>query len=305
MEQEVAIIGGASAGLSAALTLGRARRRTIVFDAGEPRNKPAAHAQNIFTRDGTPPLELLRIAREQLKPYTSVQFSQSRVTGITQQSNRFIITNNKGETFSARRVILATGLTDLLPEIKGLKALWGGKVIHCPYCHGWEVRDEPVALINNGKAAEHVVPLVYNLNKQVQLFTNGTAELSPKFKEWLAGNNIPVIESTVTELIDYPAGVVVKTADGKQSQVTAVYVRATGYKFHNELAVQLGCSLTEEGAVVVDEHFQTTVPGVFAVGDLSHPMAHQVIFAASSGTKAGIACNGGLIMQDYEQYQKA
>lgn len=301
MEYEVAIIGGASAGLSAAMALGRSNRKTIVIDSGSPRNKPAPHAHNIFTRDGTPPLELLKIARQQLKPYTTVHFKNGFITKAGRKNGLITLTTDKDETITVRRLILATGLTDVMPDIKGFKELWGTKIVHCPFCHGFEFRDQSIGILLNGKNAEHVTPLVFNLNKSIQLFTNGKMDLSGHFKKWAKSNNITINETTVAEIVDDKKGLVIKFTDGTSQFLKGLYSRGVKYKFHHELAVQLGCKLTEEGSVQVDETGSTTVKGVYAAGDLAHAGAHQVIFAAASGAKAAMACHGSMTMEDYER----
>ncbi|QEC45045.1 NAD(P)/FAD-dependent oxidoreductase [Pseudobacter ginsenosidimutans] len=303
MDFEVAIIGGASAGLSAAMALGRSIRKTIVIDGGSPRNKPAPHAHNIFTRDGTPPLELLDIAKAQLKPYTTVTFKTGKVISANLNNNLITLTTDSNETFTVRRLILATGLTDVLPAIKGFRELWGTKIVHCPYCHGYELKDQPVGILMNGKNAEHITPMVFNLNKSIHIFTNGRMEFSEQFLKWTNKQNIRITETEVDELADVADGVQVRLKDGSSYLVTGIYSKGDKYKFHNELAVQLGCKLSEEGAVQVDDMFSTTVPGVYAAGDLAHASAHQVIIAAAGGAKAGMACNNSLTMEDYEHAQ--
>lgn len=300
MDFEVVIIGGASAGLSAAMALGRSNRQTLVIDSGNPRNKPAPHAHNIFTRDGTPPLELLKIAKSQLKIYPSVSFKNAFVTKAQKKNGAFQLTTDKEEVITARKLIIGTGVTDTLPDIKGFKELWGTKIVHCPYCHGWEQKDQSIGILLNGKNAEHLAPMVYNLNKEIHLFTNGKSKLSAPFTKWAQQKGINITETPVIELVNTKKGVTIKMKNGDEYHLYSIYSRGDAYKFHNELPVQLGCKLTDEGSVIVDDFFNTSVPGVFAVGDLSHPGAHQVIFAASGGAKAGMACNGALTMEDYE-----
>lgn len=296
---EVAIIGGASAGLSAALSLGRSARKTVVFDTGNPRNKPAAHAQNLFTRDGTPPLELLSIAREQLKKYPSVEIRKEKVITAVKGGDRFLLTTAEGEEYEVRKVILATGVKDLLPEVPGVSELWGNKAIHCPYCHGWETKDGPAAIIGNDAAVAHQAPLILNLNKELTIFTNGksTADIEP-----LQRKGIQVIETPVTAVKDDGEGIRIVLADGTEHYKRVAYVRPLKLLFNNELAVQLGCELDEEGAVKVSEFQETTVPGVLAAGDISHPRMHQVSMAAAGGHKAGGFCNGQLCQEDFGSF---
>lgn len=298
---EVAIIGGASAGLSAALILGRSARKTVVFDAGEPRNRPAAHAHNVFTRDGESPLEILATAREQLKVYPSVTIVPERVITAAKEDGLFRLETASGETFVVRKVILATGVKDILPEIEGIQALWGNKVIHCPYCHGWEVRNTPIAFIANDEVAAHQIPLLYNLNKDLTIFTNGTSTFSAEQQAKFRERGIRFIETQVIAIEDTADGIRIRLADGEAHDKHAAYVRPARLQFHNELAVQLGCELDESGAIKVDESQQTTIPGVFATGDVAHPMMHQVMVAVAGGLRAGGMCNAQISTEDFEK----
>lgn len=299
IDYEVAIIGGSSAGLAAALTLGRALRKTVVFDSGAPRNQPSPHAHNFFTRDGAAPAELLRIGREQLQRYDSVSLRSGKIVQAQKQGDAFLLTAEDGTEVTARNVILATGLRDILPDIDGLRELWGRYVIHCPFCHGWEVKDRPIAIIMNGDAAGEMLALIRNWNRDLRLFTNGPAKLTQELRDWMTDQDIEMRDTPIASLREDRDGLRVHFSDGHEETLAAVYARGT-YHFNNELAVQLGCKLGETGHVVADEMQQTSVPGVFAVGDLAHPGAHQVALAAAAGHKAGLACSRSLIMEDYE-----
>lgn len=289
---DTAIIGGASAGLAAALTLGRSARKTVVFDTGAPRNRPAAHAHNFFTRDGVPPSEILAIGREQLKPYPSVQLMQEEVISAEKNGTHFQLKTASGKLFNARSIILATGVKDILPDIEGVAALWGNRIIHCPYCHGWEVRDQPVAIIANGEDAAHLAAMVRNLNKDVVILTNGKSTIEGKMP-------IPVIEKTIRKVEEDNDQIKITFTDGSSVHKHAAYLKAVRLDFRNALAQQLGCELQEGGAVKVDPMFKTTVPGVFAAGDLSHPGFHQISMAAAGGHAAAAVCNGMLSMEDF------
>ncbi|SHN46041.1 NAD(P)/FAD-dependent oxidoreductase [Chitinophaga sp. CF418] len=298
---DVAIIGGASAGLAAALILGRSIRKTVVFDTGEPRNKPAAHAHNVFTRDGVSPLEILEIGREQLKVYPSVAIAQERVITAAKEAGGFRLETASGGIFIVRKVILATGVKDILPEIAGIQALWGSKVIHCPYCHGWEARNTSVGLIGNDDMAYHLIAMIYNLNKDLTIFTNGKCTFSAEQQAKLQQLGIGLIETPVTAVEDEADGIRIVLADGMVHHKHATYVRAARIEYHTELAVQLGCELDEAGSIKVDEFQQTTVPGIFAAGDVAHPMYHQVMAAATGGLRAGGMCNGQMSAEDFEK----
>ena len=298
---EAAIIGGSSAGLAAALTLGRFGRRVIVFDSGAPRNKPAAHAHNFFTRDGEPPAELLRIAREQLKPYPSIVLQPLSITGAEKTPDGFQLTGSGGERFATKKLIITTGVKDLLPAIGGMAELWGQSVFHCPYCHGWEVKGEPVAIIANGDNAWHFAQIVSALNKDIAFLTNGPSTLSEEQTGKLRRKGFSIIETPLSAIQKENGGIRIVFADGESIHRTAAYYRGDNLQYHNELARQLGCELSDAGSVVVNGMFETSVPGVFAAGDVSHDRLHQVSMAAAGGHTAAAACNGQLCAEDFEE----
>ncbi|RPD41396.1 NAD(P)/FAD-dependent oxidoreductase [Chitinophaga barathri] len=297
---EVAIIGGSSAGLAAALTLGRFARRTIVFDNGAPRNKPAAHAHNFFTRDGEPPAELLRIAREQLKPYPSVELHSITVASAEKNNGGFLLTTATGEHIQVKKIIITTGVKDVLPPVTGMQQLWGEAVFHCPYCHGWEVKGEPVAIIANGDAAWHFAQIVSRLNKNITFLTNGPSILSIEQTEKLQRKGFSIIETPLASIQKENNGIRISFADGTSIQKTAAYYRGEALEFRNEIAKQLGCQLGETGAVIINPMHETTVPGVFAAGDVSHERLHQVSVAAAGGHTAAGSCNGQLCAEEFE-----
>ncbi|RPE09292.1 NAD(P)/FAD-dependent oxidoreductase [Chitinophaga lutea] len=297
---DVAVVGGSSAGLAAALTLGRCGRKAVIFDTGRPRNKPAAHAQNLFTRDGTPPLELLRIGREQLVPYPSVSIVETAVTSAIAENGLFILHTDTGAAYRAQRVILATGVKDDLPDIPGLAALWGSKLVHCPYCHGWEIKDLPVAVFANGPMAYEFTAVLTNWHPDIILCTNGPAGLTAEQMQQLARNGITVTETPVEKVEETAGGMQISFADGTAVRRSAAYIKS-GLIFNNTLAEQLGCELTEKGAVKINHVQETTVPGVFAAGDISSEGAHQVSIAIAGGHMAAGMCNNGLAKAAFEQ----
>ncbi len=296
-QYEVAVAGGSTAGLSAALTLGRTMRKTIVLDAGAPRNRFASHAHNFFTRDNTPPQELLRIAREQLQPYDTVRLEQGFVTTARKTDDGFLLTTDDGREFSAKKLVLATGLQDDLADIPGLKELWGNRVIHCPYCHGFEVRRRPVCVIANGEAAEHFGITLSNWHSDITFLTNGDSQISPeataKFKE----KGFQIKTAPVKDLSAQGEGVKITLGDGEVLETGAVYYRPQKLVYGNSLAEQLGCEISPEGVVTVTPLFETTVPGVFAAGDLTHPGLHQLYMAAMGGHLAGTNANRQLTQE--------
>jgi thioredoxin reductase len=247
-------------------------------------------------------MKLLAIAREQLQVYPTVTLMPEKIVSAErEEGGLFRLVAASGETFRVRKVILATGVKDILPEIKGIQALWGSKAIHCPYCHGWEIRDTPAAFIGNDEAVLHQLSLIYNLNKDLTIFTNGKSSFPADQHEKWSKKGIAVIETPVAAIEDEGEGIRIVLADGSSHYKTATYVRPLRLHFNNELAIQLGCELQEGGAIKVNEFQQTTVAGVLAVGDVAHPMFHQVMAAATGGVTAGAVCNREIAAEDFEK----
>jgi thioredoxin reductase len=292
---EIAIIGGSSAGLAAAQTCGRVARNTIVFDTREPRNKPAAHAHNFFTRDGIPPAELLAIGREELKTYPSVVISNDKVIHASKEGTSFLLETAYGKQVRVRGVILATGVKDVLPPIEGVQELWGTHIVHCPYCHGWELKNTPIALIAEGEIAAEMAPMIYHLNKDLTILTNGGASID------LSHKGIQTINTPISKIVAANEGINITFADGSSIHKAGAYLKVKELIFNNTLAIQLGCALTEAGSVVVDEFKQTTIPNVWAAGDLAHPGMHQVSVAAAGGHLAAAMCTRQFNKEDFER----
>lgn len=293
---DVLIVGAGPAGLSAALVLGRIRRRVLVIDARKPRNAPSAASHSFFTQDGTPPAEILRIGREQLQPY-GVEVLDAEVTDAFGEGDGFTVVLGDGSRRSARRLLLATGVVDPLPEIEGLRELWGRSVLHCAYCHGWEVRDQPLAVYANGESATEIVALVRCLSRDVVLCTDGPSELGGD-RELLDRNGVPVREERIVRL-EGRGGELERIvfADGTDLPCRALFL-PTLPRQHSNLPERLGCTLTDFGLVQVNADGLTTVPGVYAAGDLAL-RRHQVVVASADGAIAGIAINHDLAWGDF------
>jgi thioredoxin reductase len=300
---DVLIAGGGPAGLSAALLLGRSRRATLVCDGGEPRNAAAPESHSFLTRDGTPPLELRRIAREQLAHYPSIEFAATEVVAAVAADGRFEATLGDGRQVAARKVVLATGVRDELPAIDGVAKLWGTDVFHCPYCHGWEVRDRPLAVLPNSPDPEilwHMVTLIRNWSRDVVLLTHGQALLAAEDRKRLATMEVALREEPIARL-EHEEGRLTRIVfvDGSTLPRGAVFLRPV-QRPRAELAVSLGCELSDDappGLIRVDSTWLTTVPGVYAAGDVATPM-QQVAMAVSSGAAAGAMANHALVRDD-------
>ncbi|MBE8470734.1 NAD(P)/FAD-dependent oxidoreductase [Streptomyces justiciae] len=297
---EVIVIGGGAAGLSAALVLGRARRRTLVVDAGEPRNAPSAHMQGYLTRDGMSPAEFLATGREEIARY-GVDLVRDRVVEVAEG---FTVTLESGRTLRARRLVVATGLKDELPAVPGVAERFGKDVLHCPYCHGWEVRDQAFGVLATTPLSVHQALMVSQWSKDVTFFLHTVAEsdLSDDDLRRLAAAGVKVVPGEVEALrieVDRLTGV--RLTDGSVHAREALFVAPRAVP-QNGLLTQLGAEMNETpfGAYpVVDATGQTTVPGVWAVGN-AMGFAEQVINAAAGGYRAGATINGDLLFTDLD-----
>lgn len=288
------IVGGGAAGLSAALMLGRARRRTLLIDAGEPSNRHAHGIGGLLGHDGRPPAELYALGREQLGRYTSVELCSGEVVRGERVGESFTLTLADGTRELTRRVLLATGMDYRPPAVPGVEALWGTTVFHCPFCHGWEVRERPLGVLDdNPDSGVHRALLLRFWSDDVVLFTNGPSALDAAARERLRAANVAVDERSVERLVADDAGALaaIAFADGSQTERNGLLVPAPLHQ-RSALAEQLGAAASPEpgpvavDAVAVDQLFLTTTPGVFAAGDLSGKMP-SVPNATSAGATAG------------------
>jgi thioredoxin reductase len=292
---DVVIVGGGAAGLSAALVLGRARRRVAVVDAGEPRNAPAAHMQGFLSRDGMPPGELLAAGRAEVAGY-GVEVRPARVAGI---EPGFTVRLDSGDALAARRLLVATGVGDDVPDVPGVRERWGRDLLHCPYCHGWEVRDRPLGVLGSLPGSALHAQLVRQWSDDVVFFTH-TYDLTDAERFQLAARGIEVVDGLVTRLVvedDELRGV--ELAGGHVVPRAAVFVRPGNRPHPDGLLAQLGCELDRAGFPVVDATGRTSVPGVWAAGNVVDPRA-QVITSAGAGSAAAIAINADLVQEDVE-----
>jgi thioredoxin reductase len=299
MEQhsyDVVIVGGGAAGLSAALVLGRARRRVAVVDAGEPRNAPAAHMQGFLSRDGMPPSEFLKLGREEVTGY-GVEIIDGAVTQI---EPGFVVHLTRGETLSARRILLTTGVTDDLPDLPGVRERWGRDLLHCPYCHGWEVRDQPVGVLGTHPGAVLHAQLIRQWSDDVVFFPH-TAKVSETDLTQLASRGIRVVDGEVVGLVvedDHLVGV--EIADGEVIARTAVFIRPLNVPHPDGLLAGLGIDVDSGDFAVVDRDGKTSTPGVWAAGNVVDPRG-SVITAAGAASTAAMAINADLVQDDVQR----
>lgn len=298
MEFDVIIVGGSYAGLSAALALGRAKRNILIIDSNKPCNKQTPHAHNFLTHDGDKPAEISVKAKAEVLKYPTVKFIEGKAISATSIDKGFVVELANGTSFNSRKILLASGLKDILPEIIGFRECWGISVIHCPYCHGYEVKDEKVGLLMNGDMAFDMAKMISHWNKEVVLLTNGASTLTVEQTNQLQSKSISIIEKELSALEHnkgYLNNVVFK--DGEQLKLKAIYAKPKMVQ-HSNLYTDLNCEINENGLLVVDSFQKTTNNGVYAAGDCT-TMFRSLSAATAAGSMAGAMINKDLIWEDF------
>ncbi|MBO9582887.1 MAG: NAD(P)/FAD-dependent oxidoreductase [Flavobacterium sp.] len=302
MEQknfEVIIVGGSYSGLSAAMSLGRSLRQVLVIDSGLPCNRQTPHSHNFITQDGEKPAVISAKAKLQVDIYKTVQFYNGLAVKALKSENGFEITTESGEIFTARKVLFATGVRDLLPEIEGFAACWGISVLHCPYCHGYEVKNEKTAIIANGEMGYEYAKLISNWTKDLRLCTNGKSELTLEQTQTLKNHGVLILEEEIDSLAHsegYVSDIIFK--NGEKVHIKAIYTKPP-FEQHCNLPQEIGCEINEQGYLKVDFMQKTTIPGIFGSGDATTQM-RSVALAVSSGSFAGAVINKELIDENFK-----
>lgn len=295
---DVAIVGGSFAGLSAAMTLGRSLRKVAVIDSGRPCNAQTPHSHNFITQDGERPAAIAEIARRQVEKYPSVELINGFAIAARRNENAWEVDVKGKGTFRARKLLFATGVKDLMPPTPGFSDCWGISILHCPYCHGYEVSHKPLALLANGDTGFELARLISNWSKDLRLLTDGKASFSEEQLHLLQKHRIGIIETTVAKF-QHRAGKLesILLDDGSAEKVEAAFARIP-FEQHCTLPEDLGCQLNQHGYVAIDEMQQTRVPGIFAAGDNTTGF-RSVAQAAAAGNKAGAIINMMLIQEDF------
>jgi thioredoxin reductase len=296
MSYDVIIVGGSFAGMSAALQLARARRPILVVDAGMPRNRFAEASHGFLGQDGAAPAAIMREALRQLSAYSPVDFVHGRAVAARGEIDRFEVEMEDGAVHAARRLVLATGVADTLPDIPGLAERWGVSVMHCPYCHGYEVRDRRIGVLANHPMASHQALMLPDWGPTT-FFTQGLIEIDADLAAKLAARRVQVEATPIVAVLgDGPEIAAVRLADDRVAGLEAIFT-APKTAPASPLAEQLGCAL-EDGMtgrhVKLETGQQTTVPGVYSAGDTASPM-HNATLASAAGVMAGIGAHQSLI----------
>ncbi|WP_291720105.1 NAD(P)/FAD-dependent oxidoreductase [Bernardetia sp.] len=296
---DVIIVGGSYAGLSAAMALGRALRKVLIIDSGLPCNRYTPHSHNFITQDGEKPHKIAEKALDQVLKYDTVTIKKVLATTGKKTKNGFVIETEKGEDFEAKKLIFATGVKDILPKLEGFEECWGNTIIHCPYCHGYEVKNEKTGILANGEIAFHYARLIRNWTKDLTIFTNGKPSFSEEQHTKLVRHNISVIEKEVTSF-NHKNGQLEQIIfkDNSMTEIKAIYT-SPPFEQHCKIPETLGCELTEQGHLKVNEFCQTNIPNIFACGDATTPF-RSVAFAVSAGNIAGAMLNHQLVEKEFE-----
>jgi thioredoxin reductase len=295
---DVIIVGAGPAGLSAALLLGRSRRRVLICDEGQPRNAASKAMHGFLTRDGIAPSEFLKIAREELLKYDSLEFRNIAVLDAEKQSTCFEVSLPQGKKEQCKKLLLATGMVDDLPKIPDLDQFYGKSIFHCPYCDGWEYRDQPLAILNSAERGIDFVLTLRRWSQDLVLCTAGQGKLGAEDKAWLKKYKIELFEQPITKLIGENQRLKeIVFADGKSIQRKAIFFNS-GKGQRSHLAAKLGCEFTEKGDVRTDEYEESGVPGLYIAGDAMRDVK-LVIVAAAAGAKAAFSINSDLLNEEY------
>ena len=292
------IIGGGPAGLNASLVLARAKKNIILFDEDKPRNAVTHESHGFITRDGIKPSEFKRIAQQDLMKYPNIKLQNEKVLEIKKEINSFSVLTKNG-LYKARKIILSTGLVDVLPSIDGIHDFYGTSLFSCPFCDGWELKDLPLVLITENPSGFHKVKLIYNWSKNLIVCTNGKKVFSMEQMELLSRKKIRVIEEEIAALHGEAGKLkTIRFKNGSEIERMGGFVSA-GLKQASSLAQSLGCKQHNNGGIQIDNFGRTNIAGVYASGDISLSTPSQVINAASEGSIVAMSVINDLVHEDF------
>ncbi|MGD6819044.1 NAD(P)/FAD-dependent oxidoreductase [Metabacillus sp. 113a] len=298
---DVLIAGGGPSGLSAALVLGRARRSVLLIDDEKPRNAVVRQSHGFLTRDGIEPMKLRQLAREQISQYDYVHFEQDCVESIEKAGKLFLASTRSGLAVYSRKVIIATGMKDDLPDIPGLADAYGKSIFMCPYCDGYELQSRPMAVFGQGENLVKFASVIWNWSKDLIVFTNGDDHLSANQKKELEEHGIRIIETAIAGLMSEKGmlkSVVLK--NGEEIQREFGFIKNSGQHQSARLPDQLGIRLKNNGGYETLRHGLTEAAGLLVIGDAKNAFT-SLIGAAGEGYEAGVALNDDLIQEDWEK----
>lgn len=295
---DVIIIGGSYSGLAAAMALGRALKKVLILDSGKPCNAQTPHSHNFLTQDGNTPKGIASLGKKQIEKYSTISFYNGLATRGSKTENGFDISTEAGDIFHAIKLIFATGITDLMPKIEGFSECWGISAIHCPYCHGYEVRNTKTGILGNGDYAYELSKMIFNWTKDLTIYTNGKSTFTEEQIQRLQFHSIKIDEKEIKK-IDHTEGYIkhIVFADETKSPLNALY-SPRPFVQHSRIPELLGCATTEDGYLKVNAFQETTVEGIYAAGDNTTRM-RTVANAVSMGTTAGMSASKKLILDQF------
>jgi thioredoxin reductase len=295
---DVIIIGGSYSGLGAAMALGRSMRKVLIIDSEKPCNRQTPHSHNFLTQDGKTPKEIATLAKQQVLMYDTVFFHNDLATNASKTENGFEVQTSSGDLFKSKKLIFATGIKDEMPTIKGFSECWGISVLHCPYCHGYEVRNETTGILGNGEYGCEFSKLISNWTKDLTLFTNGKSKLTVDQSAMLERQHIKIVENEIAELEQVNGQVQnIIFMDGSKASIKAIYTRLP-FEQHCPIPELMGCELTADGYIKIDSSYKTTIANIFACGDNVTRM-RTVANAVAAGTTTGMMVNKELIDESF------
>jgi thioredoxin reductase len=294
---DVIIIGGSYSGLAAGMALGRALKNVLIIDSAKPCNRFAPHSHNFITHDGRVPAEIAAMARDQVQKYSTVKFYNGLALSAEKKGDSFHVSLDS-QVFTASKLIFATGIRDLLPDIAGFEECWGKSVIHCPYCHGYEVKNERTGILGNGEYAFEFASLISNWTKDLSIFTNGKSTLTETQTKKLESHHIKIVEQEI-ERLEHSDGYLkqIVFTSGDSASLKALYAKPQ-FVQHCGIPESLGCELTVDGYIKIDASQKTSVGGVYASGDNATRM-RTVATAVSMGTTAGMMVNKEMVLEGF------
>jgi len=298
-QYDVIIVGGSYSGLAAGMALGRALKKVLIIDSGKPCNRQTPYSHNFITQDGEKPASIAAKAKQQVEKYDTVTFFDGIATKGFNTASGFKIRTVSGEIFSTKKLIFATGIRDIMPAITGFSECWGISVLHCPYCHGYEVKQEKTGILGNGEYGFEFAKIISNWTKDLTLFTNGTSTLTVEQTHQLEKHRIKIVEKEVAGLKHehgYIQNIIFK--DNTIAEVKAIYTR-TPFEQHCSIPESLGCEITVEGYIKTDATQKTTVDGVYACGD-NVSRLRTVANAVAMGTASGMFLNKEMIFEGFQ-----
>lgn len=292
------IVGGSYSGLAAAMALGRAMKQVLIIDSGKPCNRQTPHSHNFITQDGRTPKEIATLAKQQVEKYDTVTFYNGLAKDAVKTKTGFEIKTESGKAFNAKKLIFASGIRDIMQEIEGYAECWGLSVIHCPYCHGYEVRSEKTGILGNGEYGFEFSALISNWTRDLTLFTNGVSTLTLEQTAKIKSNNIQIVQTEI-EKLEHSNGhlqeIIFK--DGTTFPLKALYARSP-FEQHCTIPETLGCELTDDGYIKTDPSQKTSIHGVFACGDNTTRL-RTVANAVAMGTTAGMMVNKEIVLDEF------